>query len=239
MCTVVLAFDPGSSRPVLLGANRDEALDRPAEPPALRVLPGRTEVFCPLDREAGGTWIGLSHRGLLVAITNRFGTARDPRRASRGQLVLDALEAPSAEAAARMAQDRTPSTYNGFHLLATDRRQAFLVRGTGEETTAWPLAPGIHVLTERALGAGASARLDRLTARFLGVEPSALGVEALKTTLREGGDRGLEGVTVRVPGRSYGTRSSSWVALTAEDARFAWTDGPPDTHPFETRRLPW
>src|SRR5207245_8849266 len=71
--------------------NRDESSMRPADPPA--VLDGTPMIVAPRDRQAGGTWLGASGTGLVVALSNRRGRT-SPSARSRGQLVLDALRQP-------------------------------------------------------------------------------------------------------------------------------------------------
>ena len=105
MCTLIVLHRCVPGSPLVIAANRDEYLDRPATPPALREDLGAGRVAAPVDERAGGTWLGLNAAGLFAAITNRPTRRPDPTRRSRGLLVLDALAegdeaaAPAAEAA--------------------------------------------------------------------------------------------------------------------------------------------
>ena len=104
MCTIILAHRIYPGTPLLVAANRDELLDRPAAGP--RLLPvGGLEVFAPLDLLEGGTWLGLNSAGVFVGITNRFGAGRDADRRSRGELVFSALSEPTAIRAARPSSE--------------------------------------------------------------------------------------------------------------------------------------
>ena len=95
MCTLIAAVRQYRDAPLVIAANRDEHLDRPASGP--RLWPSTSPPFlAPRDEKAGGTWVGLNQRGVFVGVTNRFGAAHDAGRASRGQLVVDALSAESA-----------------------------------------------------------------------------------------------------------------------------------------------
>lgn len=237
MCTLIVATRVFADTPLLVAANRDEALDRPAEAPTVRpVGPGGPRMLAPRDVQAGGTWIGLNEHGVLVAITNRFGVPVDPARPSRGGLVTAALSAPSAaEAYARMSKT-DPANANGFHLVMADRAGAYLVRGDGTTLNTAALEPGIHVVTERSFGAAPTGRealiRDRLP-ETAGPTPddafwiSILSARAEPTT---------EGVLVDWAERNYGTRSSTLVRLGpvgATDAvRFRHADGRPDRTPF-------
>ena len=119
MCTLAVEFAPDSALPLLVAANRDEALDRPATGPALREGPIR--FIAPRDEKALGTWLGMNGRGLFVGITNRFGQRPDPARLSRGALVWESLAQPSAEALHRALSTLDVRRYNPFHLLYADR----------------------------------------------------------------------------------------------------------------------
>jgi len=79
VCTVILATRVWPELPLLVATNRDEHLDRPSQPPS-RWLAGSV---APRDERAGGTWIGCSDAGVIAAVTNRFGSERDPERRSR------------------------------------------------------------------------------------------------------------------------------------------------------------
>ena len=116
MCTLIAFHRCFADAPLVVAANRDEFHERPTEGPALRNAsissPHRqdrsarggasarsTRVVAPRDLRAGGSWLGVSSTGLFAAITNRRCDAPDPKRRSRGLLVMEALAEPSAERA--------------------------------------------------------------------------------------------------------------------------------------------
>src|SRR5579863_1043129 len=146
MCTLVAAVGQFPGYPLVVAANRDERLDRAASPP--RLWPGTTPFIAPRDEVAGGTWLGVNARGLFVGITNRFGVPVDPQRRSRGQIVVEALAAPSArELHSRMA--RFPAEeFNPFHLLYADAEDAFVTWFDGQARQQAELGRGVHVVTE-------------------------------------------------------------------------------------------
>jgi uncharacterized protein with NRDE domain len=241
MCTLIVAVAPDAERALVVAANRDEALGRPAEGPAPRRF-GAARAFAPLDLEAGGTWMGLSEGGLFVALTNRFGRPRVPGRRSRGRLVTEALTHPTAAEAAGWARDLDAARENGFHLVAADRRSAHLVWTDGERLHHRDLEPGrVHVVTERGLGAAPSDRQRRLEARFAApIDPARLTPEALAEVLRSHAGGPFEGVCVHVPERSYGTRSAAILELFFDPARpptWLRANGPPCQAPFEPERV--
>ena len=61
MCLILLAWRAHPDYPLVVAANRDEFFARPAaEAGWWQDHPG---VFAGRDREAGGTWLGLSRSG--------------------------------------------------------------------------------------------------------------------------------------------------------------------------------
>ena len=94
MCTLAIALRPSPGTVLAATGNRNEFLARPASPP--RVWPDVEGVLMPRDDQAGGTWLGLTARGLFVCITNRRGATPERSRRSRGLLVLDILRARDA-----------------------------------------------------------------------------------------------------------------------------------------------
>src|SRR5207247_1210242 len=92
MCALIGIWKSVPGYDLVIGMNRDESASRAADPPS--VVEGTPVIVAPRDRKAGGTWIGASGTGLVVALSNRRGRASATAR-SRGQLVLDALRQPN------------------------------------------------------------------------------------------------------------------------------------------------
>lgn len=145
MCILVVLKRRVEGWPLLVGANRDEARDRPWDPPRRE-----GEVVAPRDRAAGGSWFAVHDRGLVVAITNRPDAAPDPARPSRGLLVLGAARAGSVAAARRTvhaalsAGPRSP-----FQLLLADAREAVVLvnAAPGGPLAEIGIGDGLHTLT--------------------------------------------------------------------------------------------
>jgi uncharacterized protein with NRDE domain len=131
MCTLVILRRPGHAWPVLIGANRDEMIDRACEPPG-RHWPDRPEVVAGLDSLAGGSWLGVNDWGVAAAVLNRTGSLGPaPGRRSRGELVLEALDHADAAAAAEALSDLDPAAYRTFNLIVADSRDGFWLRHAG------------------------------------------------------------------------------------------------------------
>ena len=191
-------------------------------------------VLAPRDLQAGGTWLGLNEHGLFVALTNRFGGPPAPDRRSRGMVVLDALGAPTADAAYAAARQLDPARENGFHLILADRTAAYWLCNDGSTLRHDRWAPGWHTVTERSFDAAPTAREPLIQSKLAdlnaGNPPSDSDLRQLLSVRH---DNGIDGVLVDVPTHNYGTRSSTIVRLAADGtSRFLHADGPPDRTPF-------
>ena len=159
MCTLVILRRPEHDWPVVIGANRDEMIGRPALPPG-RHWADRAEVVAGLDLEAGGSWLGVNDWGVAAAILNRHGSLgpADGLR-SRGELVLEALDHADAVAAAAALTHLDPAAYRSFNLIIADNRDAFWLRHSGAgPIAAHPLGDGLSLI---AAGDQREAVLER------------------------------------------------------------------------------
>jgi len=235
MCTLIVFHRCFADAELVIAANRDEYLDRPAEPPALRSWNGRS-VIAPRDARAGGTWLGTNDAGVFAALTNRPNPRPDASRRSRGLLVADALGAGSAlEAAAKLAQ-LPAGAYNAFNLFVCDARDAF-VAVYEEKPELRRLAPGPHVVgngdpDSRRTPKGARL-LDEAEAIARGTAAEALpALERACAAHRPDGNP-LDATCIHAG--VYGTRSSTLLRRGAEPAQdvFRFASGPPCTHRYE------
>ncbi|MGO8970879.1 MAG: NRDE family protein [Myxococcaceae bacterium] len=233
MCTL-LAVVPAPGGVLQVAANRDEFLARPASPP--QRWPEARAVLAPRDEQALGTWLGVNAQGLFVGVTNRHGLEHDARLASRGQLVKEALSAGSVEQLHRRLGGLGPRDYNPFHLLYADASgRAGLTFSDGQRVEQRWLSPGLHVLTERSLGAGdESARVTRAQ-RALTAGRGMMPLEAWADVLRVHAEPEVrDGTCIHAPALGYGTRSSFLLQLASggSGSRCLWTLGPPCTSPW-------
>jgi uncharacterized protein with NRDE domain len=213
MCTLAVAWRVDRRWPIVVAANRDERLGRAAEAWALRDGPDGLRYAAPRDLVAGGTWMGLSKRGVLAALTNYHAPLPwypDPGRRSRGELVTSALAQPTAAAAREAFRAAAPARWNPFHLLVADRASAFLWWYDGERSALVDLAPGLHVVTERSPD-GSCPRGDLVRSRW----PLEASVPQLRELLTVHGAPG--GAATCIHGDpAYGTRSSAILRVAAE-----------------------
>src|SRR5216683_3255179 len=157
MCTLVILRRPEHAWPVVIGANRDEMIDRPAMPPG-RHWPDRTEVVGGLDLQAGGSWLGVNDWGVAAAILNRHGSLGPAAGLrSRGELVLEALDHADAVAAAAALSHLEPAAYRTFNLIVADNRDAFWLRHDGTAPPGAPLEAALRFRTARGFATVSSA----------------------------------------------------------------------------------
>ncbi|HEY5272063.1 MAG TPA: NRDE family protein [Acidimicrobiales bacterium] len=256
VCLLVVCSRVVPSFPLVVAANRDERLDRPATPITVlresgpRVLGGRDEL-------AGGTWLAVNDHGVVAGLTNRpSALGKDPTRRSRGELPLLLASAESAaHGVSTLAARVRPSEYNAAWMLVGDRRSLHYVELDGESRLVHlALAPGIHILENLAIGAP-STKVDR--ARELLGDPSHLSFDALLERLTgvladhvSEPDRSVplseaENRSARRPacvhGDAYGTRSSMIVVVpdNEEPSRVYVADGRPCETPFVDESARW
>jgi uncharacterized protein with NRDE domain len=237
MCTLAVAFRTDPRFPLVVAANRDERLGRASEGWALRATADGLRYAAPRDAVAGGTWIGISARGLFAAVTNYHAPVAwypDPDRRSRGELVALALAAGSAREARAALAPLTAERWNPFHLVVADRESAFLWWYDGASAGAEPLAPGLHVVTESARG-GEGPRAELVRARW----PLDLSPARLRDLLavHAGGRVPPEAATCIHGDPAYGTRSAAVLRLAGElsASELLVADGRPCTSPLEDR----
>jgi hypothetical protein len=161
MCTLVILRRPGHRWPVLIGANRDEMIHRPWQPPG-RHWPDRPEVVAGLDTLAGGSWLGINDWGVAAAVLNRHGSLGPaPGRRSRGELVLEALDHADAVAAAEALSHLDPHAYRTFNLIIADERDGFWLRHAGDtRIELHPLKDGISIIAAGDLDDLGTRRLE-------------------------------------------------------------------------------
>src|SRR3954465_4927415 len=147
MCTLVILRRPEHDWPVVIGANRDEMIDRPAKPPG-RHWPDRAEIVPGIDLLAGGSWLGVNDWGVVAAVLNRHGSLGPAAGLrSRGELVLEALDHADAVDAASALSDLDPASYRSFNLIVADDRDAFWLRhGETGRIEVRPVKDGLSLI---------------------------------------------------------------------------------------------
>ena len=239
MCLLVVASRLVPGEPLIVGANRDEVLERPST--AVTVLDeGPPRILGGRDELSGGTWLAVNRDGVCAGLTNQpLGDAKDPSKRSRGELpLLLARHTTAAEAVDALLSSRSPADYNGSWLLVGDRTSLFFVDFTGSDRgTAVALPSGIHILENRALGEP-SPKVDLVRAALGAPAGGDEVAEAFRRVLTdhtnpEGEERPNAANCVHL--EEFGTRSSCIVRVpSGSDPPQLWVaDGPPCTTPYK------
>jgi uncharacterized protein with NRDE domain len=252
MCLLVFAWQTEPANALVVAANRDERLDRPAH--ALCVLrEGEPRILGGRDDLAGGTWLAVNQHGVVAGLTNRPAPGgRDLSKRSRGELPLMAAEQRTAQDAVHeLARRVRPGDYNPAWLLVADRDSLHYVEIAANRSSSFrQLSPGIHILENVALGEP-SLKVDRVrtlmsTATAHGESlwtamPDVLADHTVPTI--EDGERARTGEVERRPATlascvhtdDYGTRSAVLVRVPIDPGAppvMSVADGPPCTAPF-------
>ncbi len=215
MCTVVILRRPGHAWPVILGANRDEMLNRPWLPPA-RHWEDRPDIVAGKDDLAGGTWMGVNDTGVVACILNRQGTlGPQAGKRSRGELVLEALDHPDAAGAAEALAEISPRAYRPFNLVIADNRDAWWVSLADDRVRVKAIPNGVSMFTALERNDPADPRISTYLPRFEAAavpDPDANDWKGWQDLLGTAGAEGERAMSFRLAS-GFGTSSSSLVAL--------------------------
>lgn len=149
MCLIGIAWRAHPKFELVVAANRDEFHNRPAAGAAS--WKDSPQIFGGRDLKQKGSWLAVSTRGRLAAVTNvRRMATPDPQAPSRGKLVAEFLdsELSAADYAARL-KDQADS-FAGFNLVLYDGADLRYVDNHPEFEDA-AVTPGVHVLSNAQL----------------------------------------------------------------------------------------
>lgn len=131
-------------------SNRDEFYARATQ--GMHYWPDKPAILAGRDLEAGGTWLGISKRGRIAALTN-VREQPEPRAFSRGHLVTAWLEGRHSEHTfAQWVQDQSEQLA-GYNLLFGDDENLFWATNrTTESGFSWrELSPSLYSLSNASL----------------------------------------------------------------------------------------
>ena len=151
MCLIAFAWRVHPRWPLVLIANRDEFHARPSA--AANFLADAPDVFGGIDLRAGGSWLLVSKRRRLAAITNvRVGLAAEAAPRSRGELVkaFAVSNASTVDFIAGIAP--RAHEYGRFNLLLWDGASLHCV-GNHPRFHTEEVASGLHALSNANLDA--------------------------------------------------------------------------------------
>ncbi len=250
MCLIAVAWQDHPRYALALIANRDELHGRPASPAGFN--PDAPEVYGGRDLQAGGSWLQVSTRGRLAAVTNvRAGRNPETAPRSRGALVRDFVR--GRDAAADYVTQLAPIAHEHgrYNLLAWDG-EVLMFATNHPQADAYSVSPGIHAMSNGAFDAPwpKSGHATRALRTWLGSpasprEVTAAALEPLFSALADtlpapDGALADTGVGLEmerwlsppfVRGERYGTRCSSVVLVERESIVFAERRYGPDGVP--------
>jgi uncharacterized protein with NRDE domain len=231
MCLLAVFYRVAEDAPVVVGANREEYYARGGEPP--RLHPGPPPFVAGVDPVAGGTWLGVNARGVLVAVTNRHHSETPPNPKSRGLLVRELLALPTAkDAADAAARELDRKVYAGCNLLCIDATHAVVLHNA-DWLRVRMLPPGLHLLANRDVNDESDDRLG-YAAHWLGQRRYRFAENCLVALRQLCGlhEPGMPPICFRAGDR--GTVSSTLVALRdpLADSTYLHAQGPPDRTPY-------
>jgi uncharacterized protein with NRDE domain len=236
MCLLAVAWNVSPRWPLVLVGNRDEFHARPAAPAATQA--DAPEVYGGRDLAANGSWLQLSQRRRLAAVTNvRDGPGAPAMPRSRGALVAEFVRATQPAADWLGEREAAAADYGRYHLLAWDGESLHWATNHPRFRQR-ALAPGVHALSNGPLDApwpkmrGAQAALQAWLAHADVDAPDPAPLFAALADERVAADAELPDTGVGlelerrlsprfIRGPHYGTRCSSVVLVGARDALFA------------------
>jgi uncharacterized protein with NRDE domain len=232
MCLLVVFFRAVPDADLVVGANREELYARRGEPP--QFFPGSIAAVGGRDSVAGGTWLGINARGVVVAVTNRGGGKVPAKPRSRGLLVRDLLTSHNAKHAVDIAtKELEGGSYAGCNLFCGDSERAVVIEGA-EWLRVRPLPPGVHVLANGDINDGSDERV-LYTLDWLGQRDYASANDCIKALKTLCAQKGGDGPPICLDKGDRGTVSSSIIAVRRPLSKSAYwhSQGSPDRTAYD------
>jgi uncharacterized protein with NRDE domain len=151
MCLIAIAWRVHPRFPLALIANRDEAHARPTA--AAGFDPEAPDVYGGCDLVQGGSWLQVSTRGRMAAVTNvRAGIAGETAPRSRGALVRDFVRGEARAGALLSSLAPVAAEFGRFNMLAWDG-DSLVFASNHPGFASHPVAPGLHAMSNGAFDA--------------------------------------------------------------------------------------
>jgi len=247
MCTLIILRRPDHKWPIIIGANRDELLARYWLAPA-RHWHDRPKVVGGLDKEAGGSWLGINDYGVAAAILNRTGTlGTEANKRTRGELVLEALDHADSSSAAEALSSINGLAYRPFNMVIADNRDAFWVAHRcaqqSNKVDVQPIPFGLSMLTSWDINDFRSPRIKTYLPVFRKSTepiPESDNWQSWKKLLSSRAHEPAAGPTEAMRIRTetgFGTTSSSLIGLPSIESAnvlpvWQFSDGFPTPSPY-------
>jgi hypothetical protein len=149
MCLILFAYKKHSHYPLIFAANRDEFYERPSETASF--WDDKPDILAGRDLKDGGTWLGITKKGRIAALTNYRDPASIKKGApSRGWLVRNFLFGEEKPLPYFRKTTSSASEYNGFSLICGDLSDLYYYSNRGSKKPL-KLPPGLHGLSNNPL----------------------------------------------------------------------------------------
>jgi uncharacterized protein with NRDE domain len=224
MCLIVFDWQPDSERILTFASNRDEFYERPTQ--AAHYWDDHSDIYGGRDLKMGGTWLAVSARNRLAAVTNFRAPESANDLLSRGEIPLRFLKGETSAEDFAKTLEQSHLRYAGFNALLFDGKS--LVYTSNRSAQAYQsLRPGRYGLSNHLLNT-AWPKVERAK-QALGMIPGSpkQSSQFLLTTLQDQHkpddhllpdtgfglelERMLSPVFIVSP--NYGTRASSVVII--------------------------
>lgn len=161
VCTVVVSLEKSAHWPVVMLGLRDEAVDRPWDPPGAWWPERSPSIRGVRDREAGGAWLAVDDSTSRASVVlNRHEEVPEPEGgfATRGILPLDAVGGSGVG-----LQDPRTRTFN---LVEASPDGIRYTSWDGRTVTTTELDSGVHMVTHEGPDVAGVPRELRWLPRF-------------------------------------------------------------------------
>jgi uncharacterized protein with NRDE domain len=150
MCLITFGLRKHPQQYLVLVANRDEFYQRPTE--SSHWWNTAPNVLAGIDKQAGGTWMGVNEYGYWACITNvRAPGQYNEDAPSRGHLVKDYLLQSPNPSAYLKSLSRYMDEYNGFNLVLGNTQQCWYLTNSIKNHQPQPLTAGLYGLSNAQL----------------------------------------------------------------------------------------
>ncbi len=177
MCLIVIAFQIHPEYPLIIAANRDEFYHRPTA--ALAFWEDFPDILAGRDLQEKGTWLGVSRKGRLAAVTNYRDPSLDkPHTLSRGILASGFLMDTQSPKAYVHRISEQGDLYNGFNLIVGDLNEIWWCSNIN--SASLKIQPGVHGISNRLLNTPwpklekAKSRLRAIISRPQPMDPETI-----------------------------------------------------------------
>jgi uncharacterized protein with NRDE domain len=235
MCVSAIAIGMSEQWPLVIAGNRDEFLHRPTLALHEWLTPGGVSVWGGRDEQDGGGWMLMAADGSACALVTNVRDAQLQRGScSRGQLTLDWVDAVANNRADSFWRTADWAAYGGFNLLCGmpsknrwwyfSNRNGVTPREIGaglyglsnaQLNSVWPKTEKLKTTLAKALMHTSDESLAQTCWPRLADAEFAADQDLPDTGIGLASEKMLSPVFIDWPERSYGTRSSHVISLSA------------------------